>query len=342
MRDAPRLPVTLLFIVAVALPGLAALPTGAAGPEQVTRTVTLSAARTAAFTSERVTFSGKLSKSPKGSKVKLQHKQGARWQTVAVGGTTTKKGTYAATAAMPSTAGAHQFRALAPTRKVTKNGKTRKLKKAISAVVTVTVKTRPTPPADPVIATTVLPNGEVGEAYAADLDLVTPMSGTWSVDPALPAGLALSTSTGGLSGTPTADGTTNLTFSFTPTAQGSVAATKALSLTVDPPPGPEITTTHLAEGYTGQAYSQTLTTDDPGPGTWSQTGAPLGSPWTPRPASSVAPRRRRGTTRWSSGSPAPLTACSTRRPSTCVSTSSPFRRHRRSGWTAAACMRAGS
>ena len=277
MRDTSRLRCALLLLVTFALPGLVALPAAeAAAAGQVARSVTLAAARTTAFTSERVAFSGTVSKSPKGTKVKLQQKQGSSWKTLAVVRTTAKKGAYAATATMPKTAGAQQFRALAPARKVTKNGKTRKLKKATSAVVTVTVKSRPVPPANPVIATNALPDGVVGEAYAADLDLVTPMVGTWSVDPALPAGLFLITSTGGISGTPTVDGTSNLTFAFTPTASPGSVVTKALSLTVDPAPGPQITTTHLADGYAGQAYSQTLTTDDPGPGTWSQTGAPTG------------------------------------------------------------------
>jgi alpha-tubulin suppressor-like RCC1 family protein len=278
MGDTSRLLRPLLFLLAVTLTGLVGVPAGAAQNQQVTRTVTLAAASSTALTSSAVSFSGKLSKSPKGSKVKLQQKRGASWTTLVTVSTTTKKGAYAAAATMPSTPGVQQFRALAPGRKVTKNGTTRKLKKAISAVVSVTVEAPPVPPVTPVIATTSLPDGEVAAAYVADLELVTAMSGTWSVAPALPTGLTLDATSGGLSGTPTADGTSNLTFSFTPTAPGSVAS-KGLSLTVlpePPPPAPEITTTHLADGYAGQAYSQTLTTDDPGPGTWTQTGAPAG------------------------------------------------------------------
>jgi alpha-tubulin suppressor-like RCC1 family protein len=274
MGDTSRLLRPLLFLLAATLTGLVGVPAGAAQTQQVTRTVTLAAASSTALTSSAVSFSGKLSKSPKGSKVKLQQKRGASWTTLVTVSTTTKKGAYAAAATMPSTPGVQQFRALAPGRKVTKNGTTRKLKKAISSIVSVTVEAPPVPPVTPVIATATLPDGEVGAAYVADLELVTAMSGTWSVAPALPTGLTLDATSGGLSGTPTADGTSNLTFSFTPTAPGTVA-TKALSLTVDPS-GPEITTTHLADGYATQAYSQTLTTDDPGPGTWTQTGAPAG------------------------------------------------------------------
>jgi alpha-tubulin suppressor-like RCC1 family protein len=192
MPVAFRLPRPLLFLFAAALAGLVAVPAGAAQTQQVARTVTFAAASTTASTSATVTFSGKLSKSPKGSKVKLQQKRGATWATVATVRTTTQRGAYVAVATMPSTAGVQQFRALAPVRKVTKNGKTRKLKKAASAIVTVQVQTPPVPPADP------------------------------------------------------------------------------------PQSAPEITTTHLEDGFAAQAYSQTLTTDDLGPGTWTQSGAPLG------------------------------------------------------------------
>ena len=278
MRDTSRPRTPLLLLLAGALLGLVAVPTAAAPTPQVARTVTLAPGTTTAFVGDPVTFTGKLTKSPKGSKVKLQQKQGAAWKTLGVVATTTKRGAYSAVATMPSSPGVQEFRALAPARKVTKNGTTRKLKKAISATVAVTVQSRPVTPVTPVITTTSLPDGEVGTAYAATLTLASPMGGTWSVTPALPAGLSLGASTGAISGTPTTDGTSNLLFSFTPTAPGTVA-TKALSLIVapePPPPPPAITTTHLADGYVGQAYSDTLTTDDPGPGTWSLTSGPLG------------------------------------------------------------------
>lgn len=277
MRDSCRLRAALLLVLTSALLGLVAVPAGAATVTQVARTVSLQAGSTTAYATDRVSFAGRLSKSPKGSKVKLQRKQGASWTTLTVVSTTTKKGAYVAAVAMPTTPGAQQFRTLAPARKVVKNGVTRKLRKAVSAAVTVTVEPRPVPPvaAAPVIATTALPDGEVGTAYVADLDLVTAMGGTWSVVPSLPVGLTLDPATGGLGGTPATDGASSLTFSFTPTAAGTVA-TKALSLTIAPepaPPAPAITTTHLADGYATQAYSQTLTVDDPGPGTWTVTTA---------------------------------------------------------------------
>jgi len=179
MRDTSRPRTPLPLLLAGALLGLVAVPATAAPAAptpQVPRTVTVAPSSATAFVSDPVTFTGRLSKSPKGSKVKLQQKQGASWRTLRVVATTTRKGAYSAVATMPSAPGVQEFRALAPARKVTKNGTTRKLKKALSATISVTVQNRPVTPATPVIATTSLPGGEVGTAYTGDLELVTPMS----------------------------------------------------------------------------------------------------------------------------------------------------------------------
>src|ERR1039458_56463 len=81
---------------------------------------------------------------------------------------------------------------------------------------------------------------------------------TWAVtNGSLPAGLSLNGSTGAISGTPTASGTTTFTVtvtdSETPTPQH---ATKDLSITVNPQVS--VTTTTLAAGVIGTAYNQTL------------------------------------------------------------------------------------
>jgi uncharacterized repeat protein (TIGR03803 family) len=71
----------------------------------------------------------------------------------------------------------------------------------------------------------------------------------------LPTGLTLSTG-GVLSGTPTATGS----FTFTVTATDSVGGAASKSLTVVINPVPSITTTALANGTIGVAYSQTIST----------------------------------------------------------------------------------
>ncbi len=85
-------------------------------------------------------------------------------------------------------------------------------------------------PAAPAIATTSLPNGKVGEAYAQTLAASGYPNPTWSLQSgALPAGLTLGVD-GKISGTPTAAGKST----FTVTARnGSGSDTKELSITVE-------------------------------------------------------------------------------------------------------------
>lgn len=82
-----------------------------------------------------------------------------------------------------------------------------------------------------VITTATLPEGRVGEAYTAQLATADSRAGTWSVSVGtLPAGLSLNGTTGAITGTPTARGTSNFTVTFKDTA--GVEATKALSIRV--------------------------------------------------------------------------------------------------------------
>ncbi|HVA01334.1 MAG TPA: Ig domain-containing protein, partial [Terriglobia bacterium] len=124
------------------------------------------------------------------------------------------------------------------------------------------------------ITTTSVPNDLVGTAYNASVAAAGGASPyTWSVTVgSLPAGLNLNTSTGAITGTPTAAGTSNFTVqvtdSSTPTAQ---TQNKALSITIYAVLA--ITTTSLPNGAVGTAYSQPLgATGGASPYTWSVTG----------------------------------------------------------------------
>jgi len=99
-----------------------------------------------------------------------------------------------------------------------------------STGTTVWVKASGTPPT---ITTASLTNGTVGTAYSQTLAATgtTPIS--WSVSVgSLPAGLSLNATSGVISGTPTAAGTSN----FTVKAANGISpdATKALSITINP------------------------------------------------------------------------------------------------------------
>jgi len=113
----------------------------------------------------------------------------------------------------------------------------------------------------PAITTSSLPNGTVGTTYRQTLtaDGGTPI--TWSVENggSLPAGLSLNSSTGAITGVPTAAGISTFTVKAA-NAKGS--DTKELSITIAPAPrAPEITTTSLPDGIVRTAYNQTLTAD---------------------------------------------------------------------------------
>jgi len=124
--------------------------------------------------------------------------------------------------------------------------------------LSITITTTPPPPNPPAITTTTLPAGIVGQPYNQPV-LVTGGTGalTWSiVAGTLPANLNLNPTTGAISGTPTAAGTS----SFTVRVQdaGGLSDVQALSITINPPAPPTITTTTLPAGTLGQPYNQTL------------------------------------------------------------------------------------
>jgi hypothetical protein len=102
-----------------------------------------------------------------------------------------------------------------------------------------------------------LPTGEVGSTYSHTLTATggSEIFSSWAITVGtLPAGLALNTSTGAITGTPTAAGTLSFTAQVTDSALATASA--ALSITVNP--AIAITTASLPHGEVGAAYSETL------------------------------------------------------------------------------------
>src|SRR5215467_9023009 len=127
---------------------------------------------------------------------------------------------------------------------------------AVQKTLTLTINT---PPAPLSITTTSLPAGTVGQAYNQTVQ-ATGGTGplTWSiVAGTLPQNLGINPMTGVISGTPTAAGTSSFTVQVADSA--GQAVTQALSITINLPAPPTITTpSPLPGGTVGQAYSQTL------------------------------------------------------------------------------------
>ena len=128
------------------------------------------------------------------------------------------------------------------------------------------------------ITTTSLPGGQVGVAYSQFVSATNgqpPFSWSISVGP-LPAGLTIDSNTGEVGGLPTTAGT----FPFTVQVTDDLAdtATAALSIVIDPPVPPTITTTALPDGAVGVPYNVTLqATGGTPPLMWSTTVGSLPS-----------------------------------------------------------------
>lgn len=140
--------------------------------------------------------------------------------------------------------------------------------------LTLTINTAP-----PVLSiiTTSLPPGSVGQSYNETVQ-ATGGTGplTWSIiTGTLPQNLSLNPATGVISGTPTAPGTSAFTIRVADTA--GQADTQALSILINPPAPPNITTpSPLPGGTVGLPYSQTLeATGGTGTLVWSRTAGSL-------------------------------------------------------------------
>jgi len=126
---------------------------------------------------------------------------------------------------------------------------------------TADTSTAPAPgPGSLTITTTSLPNGIVNQGYSASLSGsggTTPY--TWSVSPPLPANLSLNAATGAITGTPTAQGTTSLTFTLHDSSTPAQSVQQTMNLTIAAAPAVlTITTTSLPAGTVGQAYSRAV------------------------------------------------------------------------------------
>jgi len=107
-----------------------------------------------------------------------------------------------------------------------------------------------------VISTTTLPSGVVGTPYSSS---VAASGGTgklaWAVATGtIPPGIAISSTTGALSGTPATAGTYTFSVSVTDSSTNPNVVTQSYTVVINPTP-PTVTTTSLPNGVSGTAYT---------------------------------------------------------------------------------------
>ena len=130
------------------------------------------------------------------------------------------------------------------------------------AKTTVTQSVTINVPVNPTITTPAgaLPGATFGAAYSTPLAAtggITPY--TWTISQgALPTGLAISSTTGAITGVPTSAGIASFTVTLTDSGSPALTASSAFTITTLYPPV-TVTTTSLPNGVEGTPYSATLT-----------------------------------------------------------------------------------
>ncbi|MGA8223694.1 MAG: DUF4038 domain-containing protein, partial [Candidatus Acidiferrales bacterium] len=124
----------------------------------------------------------------------------------------------------------------------------------------------------PAITSATTASGKVGSAFSYQITATNTPTSYGATG--LPAGLSVSTTTGLISGTPTAAGTSTVTLSAT-NGSGTGNATLTLTINPDPPPAPVITSATTASGTVGSAFSYQITATNT-PTSYGATGLPGG------------------------------------------------------------------
>lgn len=235
------------------------------------RSLTVAAKPTAAVSGTAVTFSGKLSKSPKGSAVKIQRKVGSSWIAARSTRTTTATGAYKVRVTLPTVAAVYSFRAVAP-----KKGK---LAAATSKTIKVTalkstfVTLNASPTTVTTGATTTL-TGLVRPFVKGGSVIVQKKTGsTWSN-----VTLATLTANGTFSKAVAVGATTTYRISVPRVGLNApgVSPSRAVTATPPAPVNPVIATSSLPNGTVSTPYSKMLTAQGDPAGTWGATPLPAG------------------------------------------------------------------
>lgn len=255
--------VAVLIALLVTLGGLVAAPAQAL----TARSISTTATPTSAYAGTAVTFTGRVTRSPIGTLVRVQRRAGTAWVNVATTRTVNSRGAYKARVTLPSNAAVYTFRAASPA--------TRKLARTRSSAVAVTAlrHTTATLTASPasvdagdsstlsgsvspyVANTTVTVQRLVGGAWTNVASTPVTSNGTFSkaVSPSTTSSYRVYVPRAGLNGS-------------------TISPTHTVTVVPAPPP-PTITTNSLPDAVRAEAYAVTLTHTG-GAGAWKVEGLP--------------------------------------------------------------------
>ena len=153
----------------------------------------------------------------------------------------------------------------------------RNLKDTTRKVFSITIDDDSLETTAPTITTESIPNVTVNQSYSTTLTAIGTTPITWSITSgSLPDGLELDSSTGAITGTPTASGTYNFSVQAS-NSNGNDTKNFQLTVASESDTAPAITTTSLSSGTVGNSYSATVSANSSTttPVTWSVSGGLL-------------------------------------------------------------------
>lgn len=270
----PRHVVRLLRALLCALL-VAVLALGTLAPAQAatSRSLSVAASPTGAERGTPVTFSGRLTRSPKDSVVRIQRKDGTSWVLVRSTRTTTATGRYQVRVTLPTFTGVYAYRAVAPRKGSLARATSKTIK--VAALEKTFVSIAASPSTVPAGTSTQL-SGIVRPFTAGATVVIQRWSGTSWIGVATTRldangfyGKALTVNSRSV---------LRATVARAGQAAPGFSSPQTVNVTTTPPPPakPVIGTTALPHATEGTSYGVTLTATGNPPGTWTASPLPAG------------------------------------------------------------------
>ncbi|MBO9522262.1 MAG: putative Ig domain-containing protein [Nocardioidaceae bacterium] len=264
--------VRFLLALAVALLVLTGLQPAASA--STSRSLGIAVTPAATASGSVVTFSGRLTRSPKGTLVRLQRRSGSAWVAAGATRTTTSTGRYAVRVTLPTPVAIYSFRAVAPRKGSLATATSKTVR--VAALAKRFVSLTPSPKTVTAGTSTTMTGLVRPFVRGAGVLLQRWTGSSWATVATAPL------NSNGIYSRAVAVSRTS-TYRAVVARSGMTAAGSSTPVTVtatppEPqvPPAPVIATTSLPQATEGSSYDVTLATTSPASGTWSASPLPAG------------------------------------------------------------------